>query len=259
MDGVVASLASTLRYQCGRLARAVRRTIRNPGEPEVHRLRVVTRRLRAIVRLARELPRAAPAVRAGKRLRRLGRTLGERRMWDVAMEGMVGIHEHPERFAPRRDKATKSLTRELERLELERLLEDLRATGRLLRGLPPELLAARARQLRLSLSRARARPVKKAEARHGMRIRVKKARYLLEACGIAAPGARRLQTLLGDEHDLAVLRELVGANAEQQRREVDARKRSDRACAPALEATIGLLRALERALAPGNRPDRRTA
>ncbi len=250
MESVASHIAATLRYQCGRLARTVRRTIRNPGEPEVHRLRVVTRRLRAIVRLARELPRAAPAVRAGKRLRRLGRTLGERRMWDVAMEGMVGIHDRPERFAARRDAATRSLTRELERLDLERLLDELRSTGQLLRALPPEAVAARARRMRKSLSGALARRTKRAEARHEVRIRVKKARYLLEACGIAATGARRLQSLLGDEHDLAVLRGLAGANAEQRRREAEARKRSDRAFAPALEATIDLLTGLERALAP---------
>lgn len=161
------------------------------------------------------------------------------------MEGMAAIHERPERFAPQRDAATRLLRRELRRLDLERLLKELRATGRLLHAMPPGAVASRARKMRKALSRALDRPARRASTRHAVRIVVKKARYLLEACGIAAPGARRLQTLLGDEHDLAMLRELAGSNAEQRRRESRARRRSDRAYVPALKATINLLKGLE--------------
>ena len=242
MNRAACVLAESLDRYAERLERALRRAHGRPGEKEVHRLRVATRRVRAALRLAVEIPGAQCARRARKRLRRLGRMLGERRMWDVAIAGMAGHYPDAARFEATRTAATRAVAGELRRIDPRALREDLRNSARLLpRRLPAKTYAARVRGLRSGLAAALARPSVRADARHNVRIRVKKARYLLEASGLRAAAARRLQGLLGHEHDLHLLQQIAGANAGVRALELQARVDVDRAWARDLRATIAAL------------------
>lgn len=236
-----------------RLVRLVRRVRRRPGETEVHRLRILTRRWRVVLRTLRPMHGAKPAKRAARRLRRLGRALGERRAWDVALADMRDLHLNPGAHEPGRDAATRALARALKRLDLDALREELKAAEKLAHAVPPVVLAARAEELRAPLVAALSRRARHAGARHALRIRVKKARYLLEACGIAAPAARRLQALLGREHDLHALQAMAGASHRVRALEAQARADTDRALRPALRETIGLLVSLQRESLDGPR------
>lgn len=240
------ALRAGLREMRGRVARTLRQARKRAGEAEVHRLRVLTRRLRAVLRILKPMPDAAPAQRAARRLRQLGRVLGRRRMWDVLIADMQGLYPGGGRFEARRDAATRALVPVLARFDAGKLDAELKAAGKLLRRMPPDTVARRARKLRAPLQASLAQPPARMPARHALRIELKKARYLLESCGVAAAGARGLQDLLGREHDLHVLQELAGASARARRLEAQARARADRALRAALTETIGLLRALER-------------
>lgn len=243
--------AERLREQRRAFVRLVRAVRGKPGVEEVHRLRVVTRRLRGALKLVAAMPGSAPARRAQRRLRRLGRALGERRMWDVAFEDLHRLRLDAAALVRRREAASRLLARAVDSLPLGALRRDLKAAAKLLRAVPPERVAQRARRLRRRLAAAVARPPRGAEARHRLRIRVKNARYFLESCGIPAAAARRLQALLGREHDLRVLQQLAGPVPRAQQRERLARAGTDRIMAPALRRTIALLDAVA---AAGKRP-----
>lgn len=214
----------------------------------MHRLRVLTRRIRASVRLARGGEEGVPARRAWKRLRSLGRSLGDRRMWDVAFENMAEFGLPVARFRARRAAATRRLRRDLARMDAGALREDLKKTAKQLRQLPAAHLGARVRRLRDAVAATAPTPPVRADVRHAARIQFKKARYLLETCGVAAPAARRLQALLGREHDLHELQRIAGANASVRAHTQVARALTDRAWAPARRSSIAALERLERAL-----------
>lgn len=241
MNRAARVLAESLDRYGERLERALHRARSRPGEKEVHRLRVATRRVRAALRLAIEVPGAATARRARKRLRRLGQVLGEQRMWDVAIAGIAGHYSNAARFEAKRRAATRAVAGELRRIDPRALREDLAKLAKLLLRLPAGPYAARVRGLRSGLAAALARPSVRAESRHNVRICVKKARYLLEASGLRTTAARRLQGLLGHEHDLHLLQQIAGANARVRALEVGAREDVDRAWAPDLRATIAAL------------------
>lgn len=215
----------------------------------MHRLRVLARRLRTLLRILKPVKGAAPARNASRRLRRLGRALGERRIWDVAFAGMPGLVRQPARFEPKRSAASRRLSRELKRLDLEALMGELRQASRSLRAAPSSIVAERAAKLRRALERCEGRAPRPVDARHALRLDLKKARYLLEACGVDAPRARALQALLGREHDLYMLQALAGRNRRVKQREAQSRAATDAAAGRALRETVALLRGLQRGFA----------
>jgi len=198
-----------------RLARAPR------SEEAIHRLRVLTRRMRAACTLARQIAPTLPLRDLARGLRRTGRALGERRALDVAAAdyaALSGGRTHPQ-------------------IERARAV----AETRLLRRFRPrqrEAGVAAARQAALAMGSAEAEPgalerflrrrgerlrnasgAMTKEELHVLRIEAKKTRYALEAVramtgGGAAPAERtlkRLQRRLGRIHDLEVLRALLPA------------------------------------------------
>ena len=249
MKSAFAKLRRTLRDQRARLALLVPKARKRASEADVHRLRVLTRRLRALLRLLKPVKGAAPARRASRRLRTLGRALGERRMWDVAFAGMPGLVRQPERFEPKRAAASRLLARELNRIYLDALLEELKAASKAMRAAQGSVVAERAAKLRRALERCEGRAPRHVDARHALRLDIKKSRYLLEACGVDAPQARGLQALLGHEHDLYMLLVLAGRNRRVKQLEAQARAATDAAAGSALRETLALLKGLQRAFA----------
>lgn len=252
MKSAFAKLRRTLRDQRARLGRLVPKARKRASEADVHRLRVLARRLRSLLRLLKPVKGAAPARRASRRLRALGRALGERRMWDVAFAGMPGLVRKPERFEPKRASASRALARALKALDLDALLDELKSASKALGAASPAIVAERAGKLRHALEQCEGRTPRHVDARHALRLEIKKARYLLEACGVDAPQARGLQALLGHEHDLYMLQVLAGRNRRIRKLEAQSRAATDAAAGTALRETIALLKGLQRAFADGD-------
>ena len=187
----------------------------------VHRLRVLTRRMRAACAVARRLAPSDALRDLARRLRRTGRALGERRTLDVAAAdyaALSGGKTHPAIEAARAD-AEARLTRRLRSRHREAVIEAVRRAVEFLRaaetapGALERFLEGRADDLRASLG-----AVTKKEL-HALRIEAKKMRYALETARLMGRGGtrggeralKRLQRRLGRIHDFEALRALLPA------------------------------------------------
>ena len=192
-----------------RLAGAVR-----DGAPakKVHDYRVLTRRLGAPVWLMRQWDQSESARAAQKSLQRLGKALGSVRKWDVAIADarVCGFEEG--RLRAKRKKAKRRLKRSLAPRRIRAAQSGIRTTARRLAGLRPAALALSLGALQRRLSNTLVGFPKTRQARHRLRVRMKKVRYLIEALGHRSVWLECLQDHLGREHDLWVLLEECGEN-----------------------------------------------
>jgi len=256
-------------------ASAARERLTDPSDAEaLHDFRVAMRRLRSTLRAYQPQLAALVPAKLRRRLRELARATGEARDVEVQIAWLerrrrelppgrrAGVPWLMARLTQRRERAYQDIRERIapkfDRLarRLRRALESLPAPDA---TLPPSLASLIAELLldqgsdlerRLALIRS---PGSHAEA-HAARIRVKRARYLLEPvvreASPAGPVLRRLkhtQELLGDLHDLHVVIVRLGdaaaeAAAERTRRlhnlAVGARGAAPRGPRP---ATSGLL------------------
>jgi len=196
------------------------RLARSPRTGEaIHRLRVLTRRMRAACTLAGQISPTLPLRDLARGLRKTGGALGERRALDVAAAdyaALSGGKTHP-RIERARAVAEAKLLRRLRPRQREEVVAATRRAA-LAMGSAEAEPGALERFLRRRGERLRnaSGAVTKDEL-HVLRIEAKKARYALEAAramsgGGAAPAERtlkRLQRRLGRIHDLEVLRALL--------------------------------------------------
>jgi CHAD domain-containing protein len=175
----------------------------------IHDLRVLVRRIRAKVWIARQLSRGLGRLR--DELRDLGHALGERRLLDVAAidAKSFGIDATP--LGTRIAEAGDVVVRRLEtRDRLAHRIAD--AAARVSASGEDRLAKAiqsRAKRLKKAASRAGRGPAEL----HRLRIEAKKVRYLLDALGLDGSFIKPLQDRIGRAHDLEVLRGLLGPNA----------------------------------------------
>ena len=185
----------------------------------VHRLRVLTRRMRAACSVARRLAPGDALRDLARRLRRIGRALGERRMLDVAAvdyAALSGGKTHPA-IERARAAAETRLTRRLKARHSDAVTAAVRNGAEALATSESEPGALdRLLEIRRDRLRAASGAVTKKEL-HELRIEAKKTRYALEtARSMGRPGTRqgeqslkRLQRRLGRIHDLESLRALL--------------------------------------------------
>jgi CHAD domain-containing protein len=188
-------------------------------ETTVHRLRVLSRRMRAACTVGRRLAPADAVRELARRLRRLGRALGERRALDVAAAdyaALSGGRTHPAIEAARAAAGAK-LTRRLRARHRDTIIAAVRDAVDALRTAEPEpgalerLLRIRGERVRESLG-----ATGKTEL-HRLRIEAKKLRYALETARVMGhrtsrageTALKRLQRRLGRIHDLETLRHLL--------------------------------------------------
>jgi CHAD domain-containing protein len=202
--------------------------VRSGVDPEaVHKQRVATRRLRSLLRSARaqiDDPERSEHLR--EELRWLGAALGEVRDRDVLiaylLDELNSLEEAPafgaalELLDEEREDARSELLAALDSERYRTLLEEL--------DRPPELKDG---DLRTAAAREHRRVAKSVdrldgsepsdEELHKVRIRVKRARYAAEACGVSkryVKRAKALQDILGEHQDAVVaearIRDLVG-------------------------------------------------
>lgn len=215
----------------------------------VHELRVASRRLRAFGDVFEPLVDRKSRRRVDRRLRRIARAARSLRDWDVVAARLRSLNESAKGDLERagidlllghadagREKQFRKFARRSKEIRVKAIeralsaqLESIRgrwSTERDAREFAAATLAGLVSEVVVALP-ARG-GVEDPEALHELRIRLKKARYALELfeplLGTAgAPllsEARRLQDLLGDHHDLVVLREL----AREKRLELEKRR-----------------------------------
>jgi triphosphatase len=235
-----AALVGASLAQAGANARGVV----HANDPEyLHQLRVGLRRLRSVLRAFRALVGTAkPVVR---RLRRLMPAFGEARDWDVFvawLQEVPAARELLARARPRRAAARRKAREAAASPEFQVfLLRTLRRLhGAPLRESRESLRDFGAKALewlhRKALKRAQGLDWLDAEARHALRIRVKRLRYGCEFFSASFPSAsvrpyvkslEALQDILGELNDVAVGRKLLQALGSDAlvRRELAARER----------------------------------
>jgi CHAD domain-containing protein len=229
------ALARTLSRRAEALAGQLHDALKGDVDA-VHQARVATRRLREVVPIVTVGHDDKKSARLLRRLRKLTRALGPVRELDVAMKifdervgrgrsaGVVALRAH---LRSERDKAFERLEHAFDRPRAERLLARLSQLDERLRegpGTASDAELERARRALADSAIERARQLGDAiaasgaifivERVHAVRIAAKRLRYALELAGelrLVPTGAlvnrlRRIQDVLGDLHDLDVLR-----------------------------------------------------
>ena len=249
--------------------------VRTADVDAVHDARVLTRRLRELLQLAKEESRVTDEVVG--RVRAAGRLLGDVRELDV-LDGLVRALRPRATFAGApldalchelqraQQESRRRMFKGLERVDVPALRSDRAFTRGLwtVAGKVAHLRAhilTRAQAARRAL--ARAHGVYLPKRAHEARIAIKKLRYAVEAAeelGVWAPPGpalkdlHRAQRVLGDLHDQQVLADRIEAFAlrndglEQEARwlldlvraDVDSRYRKFLGRVPALECAIGV-------------------
>lgn len=246
-------LAPALRKSLTQFRRLTAQTARRPTPDRVHDLRVVTRRVRAILWLVPRSERSRGIRRARRDLQRLATILGEQRKYDVALEDAERYNRPTRAIERKLSAARRKVIRAVRHKDrrryarhLERALDDFSA-------LQEAGFAPRIAELAARLGAAMRQPPKTNAARHRLRINVKKARYLLEAARRPAARLERLQDHLGRWHDLMVLSTVTGRRVNVTAACARERRLADRCLRPALHEA---LRELSRLTTPRDRERR---
>lgn len=214
-------LSSLLRRYLHDLDRRMRRVRRRVEPDDVHELRILTRRLRALARLTN------PRTRAFRRaLRKVGRALSACRAIDVAVGDAreFGIESNASDL---RSKAARRVRRATRRSRRESILAAGRALARTLTAVQTriDLPVGMARSMNGSTPKSRV---------HRFRIEVKKCRYAIEILaklGLApetmALRLKNIQSELGRAHDLEVLRKMARQNGSKPPKRAERRLRRE--------------------------------
>ncbi len=205
----------------------------------LRRLRVATRRLRAFTRVFAPMLGAKRARRLHKQLRRVTRGVGPLREWDVLLDGLLAEHAEADPLLraaleyvivdgrTQRAKAASQAEDAVARVDVravaERLDRDLDLVcGRLSRlddRLPAEIWTLIEPTLERTFDRLpHPEHEHEVETLHEVRVRAKRLRYALEllrpTLGTAyrplRKPAKRIQRLIGEHHDRALLASVLG-------------------------------------------------
>ncbi len=215
MKNGAASIANDFWRMSKQFSRLARRVRKSSNPEDLHDLRVLTRRFRAVIWLSRH-SRGGPRLgRLKKMLRDLGKALGERRALDVMAKDAVryGLRrrdlDHKLKLDMKKARGKIMTALSKRRLcELERLLSHAR--DRLRDRQAEDFSLAVSELIAKSVELQALRP-KQAKEWHLLRIEVKKIRYASELLKVKTSELKRVQDLLGRGHDLDVLMTRFGA------------------------------------------------
>lgn len=227
------SLLDYLNEQARRFQKLTRKVRRNPEPEIIHKLRVCTRRIRAVIWILKREPGGNQWRGAGRRFKRLGRALGERRELDVIASSAEYFQLDANPLKKRARRAGEKILAQTRRRRRLKLRKDLKRMQRALRGGDRLILATMLAPLRSELAHWHGRAISR-ENYHEFRIAVKKVRYLLEALGADGEPLKPLQDNLGHAHDLAVLQEELGPSDAANRELEESFRKGKRGQLPAL-------------------------
>ncbi|HEY8272001.1 MAG TPA: CHAD domain-containing protein [Pseudobdellovibrionaceae bacterium] len=207
----------------------------------VHDLRVSTRRLRSLIDLlekstAHKVPKAAK-----KSLKELGDLLGDRRQWDVALQGARRYHLNTQGLLKDQRAAGSKLHKILQRPEIQKIPHELRIFGE---GLGVDRVPVRDKLLQKVSTELkqwiRQKKFSKKEI-HLLRISMKKIRYTFEFLDLPVNDLKDLQESLGQCHDLTVLSDYFGRPKKVKKDEQKKYKKIQKRIRPALRSSLDVL------------------
>jgi CHAD domain-containing protein len=213
-------------------SKAWRKSRAKASEKSIHDLRVSTRRLIANLQLAQTLSRRDGLPKLQRRFKKVLKSMGPLRDIQVQLEELVQLPQTPliGEFKASLDRKErrhiKDVHQQLTHGTKHRLNKDVKhvvseltdvyesLTDAKIQGAVSRVLTARRNEFLKAERRFRRLEPVNEEALHGMRIALKKMRYVLEAAEPVivpsakkrARGMRTLQQLLGDSRDLEMLR-----------------------------------------------------
>lgn len=200
-----------LETQAEAIARLAPQVNRRLSVKPVHHLRVAIRRARAALWVLRNSSNSVHFKKLNHDLRKLGKVLGEVRELDVAIQDANDYGIDSIKLTSRRKTKQTKLQKLINRNQRHNLAMQFFSLKNAALTLSPNLSEARD-NLRLQLNRQLERHIHGKTKLHRLRITMKKTRYALEALGRPVEPIKRLQTILGDAHDLEILQTLVGKN-----------------------------------------------
>lgn len=256
-DLLKADLSRQLLRQAEVFERLAGKTRASMTVAQVHDLRVLTRRMRASVWIMMRM-RERPVLRDLRRvLRRLGRVLGERRMFDVAREDAAAFKMDVAPLEAPRDYAGKIVRERLKSWRRKEIAALAKLAARALAGCPLRHASVGLAELDGRLQAALKEAPKGKAQQHRLRIEAKKARYVLEIFGRKTAAIKVLQGHLGRAHDLEVLQEVLGPNPSAAKEEVKAWGKARRIMRKTVKIASGELTACASMLkaSPGKGPN----
>jgi CHAD domain-containing protein len=167
-------------------------------------------------------------------------------MWDIALGDAEKYGGKTGEIEKRGERATARMKRALRGGRVRRLVKDLRRMEKTIPGAMLERLAPWLQGYEWELAYRLLHRPKTPAGRHGLRIQAKKVRYVLECLGRRSLALEKLQDHLGREHDLAVVREVIGTKRGMARDERQARASANRVMPRALRSAMRQLHALQK-------------
>jgi len=222
-----------------------RKAAKQASVSRVHGLRVVSRRLRALFSLVPREDRKRALRKTIRDLKKLTRLLGEQRKFDIALKDAISFSRETEEIERGRQKARREVERALTGTRRRDYAKTLRAAVKQMRKYDWEVFVPRLQEIHRELEKAKRKTPRGNSAGHSLRIRAKKARYILEALGTPMARLDALQDHLGRWHDLIVLDGLTGHTASMLEEKEKEWETSVRLMKPALS---GATHALESVL-----------
>ena len=181
-----------------------RKVAKGQKRSDVHDLRVVTRRLRVIFWLMKQSKSVKIPAKTRSSLRKLGRSLGERRQLDVAIRDAAYYKLNAAKLEPLHRESSTALSSFLTSKKIDKLAKELRRIRQELICFSIFNFSKPMQTLLFKLNQWTAFPSNKAEL-HEFRIQIKKILYALEAVGQPVLPLTRIKDCLGRAHDLEAL------------------------------------------------------
>lgn len=226
----IANFRRLLRAQSQRLTRA-----------GVHDLRVSIRRLRAQIVMIDKNSIYHPVDSLDKNLKRLGRALGERRQWDVALQEARQFHLAKDKLRKDQKRAGDKLLKFLRRPEVQELPQELSRFERPLKNANINVRPSHIKDLRSQLKSWLKYRSFSSQQLHELRISTKKIRYAMESLDLPVAELKQLQDHLGRSHDLTVLCEYFEDAKVVQKADRKERRRANKRIRPALLSSLEVL------------------
>jgi CHAD domain-containing protein len=237
MDFIEAHFKDEVR-NFSRLLRAQAKSLTLEG---VHDLRVCTRRLRAQIQLIEKSSTHHFLVKAEDTLKNLGHALGERRQWDVALEGAHKYHLKDGKLRADQKDAGAKLRKALHSAEVKALPKQLAAFERTLKNEKIQIQEKQLKKMRSQLKTWLNQKKFSPKDLHELRISTKKIRYAFECMDLPVEDLKDLQDHLGKSHDLTVLSEYFDQPKSVRKADHKERRHAKKRIRPALSSSLEVL------------------
>lgn len=221
-----------------RLLRAQTKSLTAKG---IHDLRVSTRRLRAQIVMIEKNTAHRLIVNAENSLKKLGRALGERRQWDVALTAAHKYHLKDGQLRDDQKDAGAKLRKLLHRAEVKALPKQLAAFERTLKNEKIQIQGRQLKKMRSQLKSWLKQKKFSAKEMHQLRISTKKIRYAFECMDLPVQELKDLQDHLGKSHDLTVLSKYFDQPKLLRKADQKERRQAKKRIRPALRSSLEVL------------------